>query len=182
MKRSELKLEYADVTTRLVPLLRGRVFHITCRSNVSSILQLGAISNDPAVQKAGAFGNYPNSFFKRRNCVSVFDYRNLSDEELDDALGKCGPHRALGVCGYEIAIFFLAETATAELIPWTVWKEREAYSEMVVPYAEAGYPRALSLSMIDELLEVSVHYVPSWIEQVMAASRKQDEVERSDEL
>jgi hypothetical protein len=98
----------------------------------------------------------------------------VPDDEFEDSLYKCGPHRAAATCGYEIAIFFLTSQAVAKLSSWHEWKEARVFEQMVVPYVEAGYPGALQLTDIEELLEVSLNYRPSLWEQAFAALEKQE--------
>lgn len=40
------------------------------------------------------------------------------------------------------------------LVPWTKWKEDQAWSEMVVPYVEAGYPGPLPFRLVPEIISV----------------------------
>ena len=50
---------------------------------------------------------------------------------------------------------FLKGTGQNQLRPWTEWKSSKSLSEMVVPYAEAGYPGAIPIDAIEEILEVA---------------------------
>ena len=106
-------------------------------------------------------GSSAKGYFRRRNAVSVFDYRGLSDQTFDEAWCKCGPLTAFRKCGYKIAILFVAPGAYGQLISW----KEAAYDQMVVPYVECGYPAPLPVTAIDEILEISTRYYPSKLER-----------------
>ena len=67
----------------------------------------------------------------------------------------CCPWQPADDCALELAFLFLDAASQSQLRPWTEWKSSESFSEMVVPYAEAGYPGLLSLDAIEEILEVT---------------------------
>jgi len=49
----------------------------------------------------------------------------------------------------------------AALIPWTRWKEEEAWSDQVVPYVEAGYPGSIPINLIDEVICLTLEENPN---------------------
>ena len=51
-------------------------------------------------------------------------------------------------------IFLLKKEAHSKLVLWNDWK-RGDMKQMIVPYIEAGYPREIELSFIDELVFVT---------------------------
>lgn len=169
---SEIHIRYEEADARLLPLLRHRVFHVTCAANLPAILASGRISANLDGTLPTAFGASRNSFFRLRDCVSVFDYRTATDEEIDKSLTKCTPWQAGRMCGFEIAIFFLNNAAGSRLEPWPLWKTTESYRQMVVPYVEAGHPGPIPLASIDELLKVTLHYEPSPLVLALQAARQ----------
>lgn len=142
----------SDSLEDLVEALEDRVFHSTRLSYLPSILARGAIL--PFSQSGVTAYGYPNGFFKRRGCVSVFDYRQRPPTDIDRQ--KCSPFYPAQPGGDGVAILFLSRTAHTCLIPWTVWQEERAYGEMIVPYVEAGYPGAISTRLIDEIFELTL--------------------------
>ena len=77
--------------------------------------------------------------FRNRNCVSFFDYRSASSEQIDEAIGKCSPYDLSSadpelVFKPKIAFLFLSDTAHHDLVLWTKWKEEQAYTEKIVPW------------------------------------------------
>jgi hypothetical protein len=83
-----LQCDYADCYGTLLPMLRRRVFHVTCRSNVASIMAAGEISPNPLGERRSTFGSSAEAFFRLRGCVSCFDYRTASDHEIDASLWR----------------------------------------------------------------------------------------------
>lgn len=172
MKRLSIYIPYRQMTERLGPMVRERILHITCTRNLRSIISDGRVSGNANGSLPSSFGSSRNGFFRRRNAISVFDYRGLSDEAFYDAWCKCGPLTALPKCGYKIAALFLAENVYSQLISWRLWHKEQAYEQMVVPQVEFGYPAPLPLTAIEEILEVRTRYIPSALERILAASRK----------
>lgn len=178
MISSELRLDYVHAYRVLLPLLRGRVFHVTCGANLPAILTDGQIKANVDGKLKTAFGSSENSFFRLRGRVSVFDYRTSTDEEIDKSLTKCSPYQAGHMCGFELAFFFLNDVACSRLEPWVLWKTAKPREDMgipgVVPYVEAGHPGGIPMADIDEILKVVMRYEPSPLElAVQAACAKQ---------
>ncbi len=146
----------------VLPSLEARVFHVTRLDNLDGILKAGKIlPNTDGVAKT-TFGSASNSFFRNRGCVSLFDYRTATPEQIDTSLGKCSPVQPLYSSSENvgIAILLLAPETCPQLIPWTLWKDEEAWREMVVPYVEAGHRGPVPLSLVDEILRVQVEPTP----------------------
>lgn len=148
-------LDIEHIKEELVPVLRGRAFHLTCLAYVPAILEAARIRVNTDGALATAFGFSKNSFFRARGCVSVFDYRAVTDEELDWSLSRCSPYQALGPCSNALAIFFLNQEASDRLIPWTLSKT-ESSTQMIMPYVEAGHLGDIPLASIDEMLQVKL--------------------------
>ena len=139
----------------LLPLLLERVFHVTDSAYLEEIVRSGGLRPEPDAAFASAFGSRPNGFFRKRGCVSVFDYRDASAEILDESIMKCAPWMP-AYSGRDFSMLFLSEAAYGQLVPWTRWKEEAAYSDMVVPHVEAGHPGGIALDLIAEMLSVTV--------------------------
>jgi hypothetical protein len=174
MTRTKIFIPYRRITEELAPLVRGRVLHITCARNVSSILKAGGILGNMDGRFTTSFGSAINGFFRRRNMVSVFDYRSVSDARFEAAWGDCGPHIALRTCRYSIALLFVAPAFHDALVSWTTWKQEEAWEEMIVPDVEAGYPAVLPIAAIEDILEVRTRYYPTALERAIDAARKRN--------
>jgi len=135
--------------------LEGRVFHVSRLSNLDPILTSGEIRPNQDATFATTFGSSSNSFFRNRGCVSLFDYRSVTPDELEDSVFKCSPMQpATPQSG--IAIFMLAVSTCPPLLSWKLWKEQGAMAEMVVPYVEAGHQGPISLSLVDEIICIEV--------------------------
>lgn len=162
MKISDLSVDNRQLSATLLPYLRGRVFHVTRLTVFEQILAAAEI-------RANADGTFPtvfgstNSFFRKRGCVSFFDYRSASSKQIEEAIGKCSPFHLPAtdlesVNESQIAFLFLSTTEYDRLIPWTKWKEEEAYSDKVVPWVESGYPGSVPITSIAEALRVTINF------------------------
>ncbi len=134
--------------------LEGHVFHVTRLEYLPSIIECGEIRPNADGAYATTFGSSENAFFRNRNCVSIFDYRLEPPEESNDARRRCYPFAPARPPNGPIAILILNPEVCNVLIPWTRWKEEEAWSEMIVPYAEAGYPGPLPFGLVSEIITV----------------------------
>lgn len=140
--------------------LQGRVFHITRLAYLPSIIDCGEIKPNTDGSLPTTFGFSKNSFFRNRNCVSLFDYRSEPTEEIIGYRLRCYPFRPADPPNGGIAILILKPEAYDNLIPWTLWKEENALGEMVVPYVEAGYPGAIPLDLVEEIISVELNEDP----------------------
>jgi hypothetical protein len=43
-----------------------------------------------------------------------------------------------------------------DLVPWTIWKEKRDFNEMIVPHVEVGYPGPLPLRLVGEIISVEI--------------------------
>lgn len=171
MTTSVLNVSERDCEATLLPLLLGRVFHVSCGRNAVSIAKSGAIQPNVDGQLPSSFGSSQRGFFRLRGCVSVFDFKSPDEATVRDSLWKCAPwYAARRKCDFELAVYFLAAQACDSLLSWKLNHEQRAFSEMVVPYVEAGHPGPIPLGAIDELLLVSIEREPpTALERALAA-------------
>jgi hypothetical protein len=158
----ELSLHSDQLRDTLLPLLLGRVFHVTRRNVSEQILAEGVIQANANSELPTVFGS-SNSFFRKRGCISFFDYRSATAEQIEAALGKCSPYHLPSsnpelLNEPSVSYLFLSEAAQDRLISWSKWKEEEAYSDKVVPWVEAGYPGEVPLTFIERVLHVTIDY------------------------
>ncbi len=152
METKDLHLHGREFHDRLLPLLVGRVFHVTRLSALEQVLAAGEIRLNRDGQLPTLFGS-TNSFFRKRGCVSVFDYRSATAEQIEESIGKCSP---FPISEDELAFLFLSKVAQDCLVPWTMWKTEQAWSDKIVPYVEAGHPGAIPITSIDEVFRVTI--------------------------
>jgi hypothetical protein len=156
MKEHDFVFQFGEQEEKLLPLLIGRVFHVTNLNNLKPIVDSGEIRPNINGDLSTTFGFSSNSFFRKRGCISVFDYRFATAEQIEESLRKCSPYPGASD-GKEFAYLFLSECLHNRLIPWIKWKEEEAWGQMIVPYVEAGYPGPVSIGLIDEVFRVIIH-------------------------
>lgn len=156
MKTTDLHLHRDQLYDQLLPRLVGRVFHVTCLNRLEQILASGKIRSNRDGQFPTAFGS-TNSFFGKRGCISVFDYRSASQKQIEESICKCSPFHVPS-CDHKLAYVFLSPADYDRLIPWTSWKQEQAWSDKIVPYVEAGYPDFIPITSIEEVLRVIIDY------------------------
>jgi hypothetical protein len=144
---------------RVLPLLIRRVFHVTNAMAFSSILLDGAIKANMAGELTFSCGQSENSFFRKRGYVSVCDLRSVSDAQISESLMK---YNFLNPSlGKDTNVYlFLRSACFDHLLTWRIWHEEKAYTDMVVPHIEAGYPGEIGLNLIESALYVDVENRP----------------------
>lgn len=145
-----------DITS----LLEGRVFHVTKLSNLDSILTDGEIKPNGDSTLTPTFGNSATAFFRKRNCVCLFDYRPEPTDKIRDFRGRCSPFMPARPDSDGIAILLLKPDVHVALIPWTRWKEEGPSSERIAPYVEAGHRGPISINLLDEVICLELEEVP----------------------
>ncbi len=137
-----------------MPMLAGKVFHVTPTSNMNAIEAAGEIKPNLNYEWGSLFGNSKNGFFRLRGCVSFFDYRSYGSQSWRNHAYKCTPDQILRSAA-SISLLVLAESKHAQLESWESWKKEEKWSQRVVPVVEAGYLGSVSVEFITEHLLVS---------------------------
>ncbi|HCM56336.1 hypothetical protein OGY20_09975 [Citrobacter sp. Cpo114] len=140
----------------IIPMLAGKVFHATPTTNMKFIRESGGLVPGTELLYRDYIWDSSNGFFRRRGCVSFFDYRNFGTSQWkNDDVFKCFPTQGLNP-GESVSILFLDESEFNMLIPSTVWNEEEAWTEVIVPHIEVGYKGKVSLNHICEEWVVSL--------------------------
>lgn len=137
----------------LRPALKGRVFHVTTQRAWERIQRAGGIAPNSENQLEPGFGSSANSFFRNRGCVSLFDFRTATNEQIDESL--CFPFEIIRPDRPGVVLLISPELNSA-LIDWTEWERTHAWKEMIVPYIECGHPGTIPLTRIDEAILISV--------------------------
>ena len=91
MKLTEIHIEQGDALQQLMPVLEGKVFHVSKLKNLSKIRELGKILPNESGNLETSFGSSKKSLFRNKSCVSVFDYRNIHAENSQKHMYKCLP-------------------------------------------------------------------------------------------
>lgn len=140
--------------------MEGRVFHVTRMAYLDSIVTAGEIRTNRDGALPTTFGYPGNGFFRSRDCVSLFDYREPPNDEIKEFRRRCYPFTPARPPNGAIAVLFVSPAAYDELVPWTRWKDENASSEMVVPHVEVGYPGPLPLRLVDEVISIELKEDP----------------------
>lgn len=159
MKRSDLKLLSAGASEALLPRLRGRVFHVTKLSNRDEILRSGRIDTNLRGGLKSSFGHSQNGFFRKRDAVSLFDYRFRDDDQIRASFGKCSPTQA-AVNDTGVAVFILSPDVHSRLLTWEKCKAEWSPTEMIVPYVESGHAGPIDLTSVSDLFSVEIEEDP----------------------
>lgn len=166
-----IKCDSSDLENILLPILIGRVFHVTSVQGYKGIRKEGKIRHNRNERFQFTFGQSKASYGRRRGRVCLFDLRNVTDEELEDAL--CKYYFPNPTFANDNPIFlFLGEEVYPKLIQWTDAEAEKAYSEMWVSYIECWHPGDIPFNKITDILEVRVKRDLNSIEELMRLVEK----------
>jgi hypothetical protein len=110
---------------------------------------------------------------RSRGCVSLFDYRDVSDEVLQRSLSKCSPLLAAGYNGSAVA-FILSGISDQKLLTWKDWEDAKAYGEMIVPHVEAGHRGPIPVASVAEIIAFSVEEDPDSIAALLRRAKSKE--------
>ena len=172
MKVSSKHIENGNAFNELLPLLAGKVFHVTKENNWLQIESSQIILPTPDIDKhERTFGT--KSYFQQRNCVCLFDYRNFYEEKQQNHYYKCLPTKPLED-EHPIRILFLNQAYYNKLIPYkySEWKTN-GIGTNVVPYVETGFEGGVPLNYIEEALKVTITEDKNSISYILKRTRMQ---------
>ena len=147
------EFERRNIFDLLFPYLNGHVFHVTIFENLSGIQKSGAIQPNTKGNFKTSFDFSGNSFFRKRGCVSLFDYREIDEELFNNYGERCLPTLPFFKSN-RISVLFLSEEAFPKLISSEQRHKEKALNEYIVPYFEAGYQGQIELRLITKIINV----------------------------
>ena len=158
MKTESITLHADELRSELLPLLLGRVFHVTTHAAFEKICADGKICvNTDGSLTPSAY--YRNAYFRSHGCVSVCDLRFAGPEQVDQAL------RAYYFLNPEAdraapAFLFLNSQSYPQLRSWREQGKSREFDKAIVPHIEAGFPDQIPLEFLDQALLVNVVHPP----------------------
>jgi len=146
-------MEFIKVSSEkeLEKSLIGKIFHVTPIENLDSINKTKGLFPNTELNIKSKFTNTETGYFRNKGCVSFFDYRDHGSKTWKEFANKCRPTQILNRTN-GIAVFFLSSDQFNKLIPWTNWKDEEAYSQQIVPHIEIGHKGFVAMSHITKII------------------------------
>lgn len=152
-----IELHAADLRKKLLPKLRGRVFHVTTQEAWPSIAASGFVLVDPPEDVVK--WEY-DAYFRSVRHISLCDLRSLAEDDLQLGLERF-PFLDPRSSSTGPVYLFLGGAATERIVPYREAVERaHSLGKMIAPYIEAGYPGDLPLTEISDVLVVQVKRIP----------------------
>ena len=153
MRETQKHISNGNAFNELLPLLVGKVFHVTKEQNWSHISASGKLMPIPHEgQYVRTFGT--KSYFQQQGCVCLFDYRRFYEAKPQEHYHKCLPTMPLTEDN-PIRVLFLNSDHYDELVSWSQWREN-SIGRNVVPYVETGLRGDIPLNYFDEALIVTI--------------------------
>ncbi len=156
---------YKNAYETLVPMLIGRVFHLTKADNIEKIHQDGFIDNNYD-ERYGLNTGSLKSFGRLMKYVCLFDFRNLDEEKISgvhDCYSFSCPtwfrrlERDHEI--YEMAVFFLSPRKYSCVIPNETARthmKATGTQYMYIPTAEVWIKDRLPIDFIEHVLNLRI--------------------------
>lgn len=168
MKESFLEVDYSELKDRVLPMLRGRVFHVTSRARFDQIVTSGLLKSNAD----GSLGNtYPQSAVslgRRNRYVCLFDLRDQSEEDIQWGL-DCFYFLAPAPLGDDVVFFLLDPLHYPKLVLWEDIKSDVPIGEFHIPRVECWYAESIPLIEFSEAVHVTVRRPPIAPDSLLAA-------------
>jgi hypothetical protein len=159
IKPKRIDCEASDLEHTLMPLLRGRVFHVTNEEKFSDICRSGWIYSQEQLQFVFAPGQTETTYGRKRGWVSLFDFSDKSDKDIKEALIRHWFFRTLRIAGTH-AYLIIAESACSSLISWKQAFREVGEKESFIPFVETWYPGDIPLQFVSDCFVATVHRSP----------------------
>lgn len=150
---AEVIVSPADRKARLMPLLLGRVFHVTYLKYLDGIIERGGILGNADGLLPSTFGAGYAGHHKLKNRVSLFDYATPTAAVIEDTIWRCSPWDRCSPSD-SIAILFLDPAHHDRLVSPSESEAEGVHDKMIVPWVEAGYQDKVPWEAIEEVLLV----------------------------
>jgi hypothetical protein len=152
----KIECKRSDLQPLVLPLLRGRVFHVTEETAFADISRSGWIDSKQLPRFVLPFGKSENSYGLKRGWVSLFDLSNTANAYTKDALIHYYLRKAFHNKSTAICFLFIAENAWPSLISWQHARQEVERKEMYIPFVEAWYPGDIPLHLVNDSLVLTV--------------------------
>ena len=143
----------------MLPILRGRVFHVAEEQTFEEICRRGWISGQQQTQRAFASRQPEQSYGYKRGWVSLCDLSDPTDADIKEALIRYWLLKTLRNEGTHV-VLIIDESAWPLLISWKRASREGKGKEFFIPFVEAWYPGDIPLQLITDSLALTHHRSP----------------------
>ena len=160
MQQQELKIKNlscheSQLRELILPILRGKVFHVTNHSGLKGIAKDGLIRNNKNEDFPYSYPQSARSHARARGRVSLFDLRTTSGDQLETTLSNF--YFLNPPSSEDNPIFLiLSKSLYPALIPWTRARDEDGWKEMFIPYVEAFHQGNIPVSKISYAVSVRI--------------------------
>jgi hypothetical protein len=170
MLTTTIDCKFSELHQSVLPLLRGRVFHLAEAAAVDSFRRRGFIEASRHGQFASALCSPQKSYGAKRGYICLFDFRRSGQTEVEEAFIR---HYFLKPFHYgnAYAYLFLAPSAWAKLIPWKHASSEIGTKELYIPFVEAWYPDRLPFELVSDCLIVTVQPTAGALREIISKAQ-----------
>ena len=155
----KIECEHSEIEQAMLPLLRGRVFHVTKEENLEDIRRSGWIYSKQQARLAFTPRLPENSYGCKRGWVSLYDLSDPTDAEIKEALIRYWFLRTIRNESPQVYLI-VAESAWSSLISWKRASREVGGKEFFIPFVEAWYPGDVPLQLVADSLLITCRPSP----------------------
>jgi hypothetical protein len=159
MTPKKIECEHSEIEQVMLPLLLGRVFHVTRWETFEEICRCGWIDSKRQARLAFTPRQPENSYGRKRGWVSLYDLSDPTDAEIKEALIRYWFLRNLRGESTEVYLI-VAESVCPSLISWKRASREVGGKEFFIPFVETWYPGNVPLELVTESLVVTPRRTP----------------------
>jgi hypothetical protein len=149
----KIECEDSAIERLFLPLVRGRLFHLTTDESFADICRCGWISSGRQAPIALTPGQLERSYGRKRGWVSLYDLSDPTDVEVKEALIRYWLLKTLRDEG-QLMCLMIAETVRPSLVSWQRAIRELGEKEFFIPFVEAWYPGDLPLRLVTESFQL----------------------------
>jgi hypothetical protein len=170
MLTTKIDCKFSELQDAVLPLLRGRVFHLADVAALDSFYRRGSIPAGYRGQFAAGLCPAQTSYGAKRGYLCLFDFRVSAKSELEEAFIR---HYFIKPFHYGNTYCYLslAPSAWPKLIPWQHASSEVGTKELYIPFVEAWYPGDLPLDLVNDCLTVTVQPTAGTVREIIGKAQ-----------
>jgi hypothetical protein len=150
------RLQRDELRAELLPLLRGRVFHVTTAEAWRKIEATGVVLANTDGSLGFSFDFSEVSALRNNGIVSLCDLRNLKEEKLDQALSNYYFLHPRSSSSEGPVFLLLSRDAESSVIPPRYVAKMFPIGGYYVAHLEAGMRDQIPLNLLDRVIAVQI--------------------------
>ena len=146
-----------DAEEKILPLLKGRIFHVTSYKSYASIMKTGFIKHNKNNDFELTFGQSENSYGRSKAYVCLFDLKTPTDEQFNEYKNNFDFLTLHAQVNKANVYFILSPKIYNNIITNEVAYEeinKSKIRKVIIPFLECFYPINIDINDIEQIIIV----------------------------